>query len=275
MSAVAISVPTVMRIAANVFKESVRDKVLYAIVLFAVLIIAASLLLGQLTAGQEVKIIKDLGLAAISLFGHFIAIFIGIGLVSKEVERRSIYALLAKPMSRAELVIGKFLGLLSTLSVNVVVMTIALIVVLGIYGATQPQEIRTTWEAPAVDPALGIAAFLILVELAVVTAIALCFSTFTSPVLASAFSVGLVVAGHFSAELKNFEQVVDSPAAAALAGGLYYVLPNLAPFDVKAQVVHALPITPLYVALTTGYGVLYVGALLTLAVLFFSRRDFK
>ena len=105
-----------LRIAANVFKESVRDKVLYSIVLFAVLIIAASLLLGQLTAGQEVKIIKDLGLAAISLFGHFIAIFIGIGLVSKEVERRSIYALLAKPMSRAEFVLGKFLGLLSTLS---------------------------------------------------------------------------------------------------------------------------------------------------------------
>ena len=108
------------RIAANVFKESVRDKVLYSIVLFAVLLIAASLLLGQLTAGQEVKIIKDLGLAAISLFGLFIAIFIGIGLVSKEVERRSIYALLAKPMSRAELILGKYLGLVSTLTVNVV-----------------------------------------------------------------------------------------------------------------------------------------------------------
>jgi len=270
-----VSVPTVLRIAANVFKESVRDKVLYAIVLFAVLIIAASLLLGQLTAGQEVKIIKDLGLAAISLFGHFIAIFIGIGLVSKEVERRSIYALLAKPMSRAEFVLGKFLGLLSTLSVNVVVMTVALVVVLGVYGATQPAEVKAAWEAPAVDPALGVAAFLILAELAVVTAIALCFSTFTSPVLASAFSVGLVIAGHFSADLKNFEQVVDNPVAAGLARGFYYVLPNLAPFDVKAQVVHALPITPLYVALTTGYGVLYVGALLTLAVLFFSRRDFK
>ena len=118
-----VSVPTVARIAANVFKESVRDKVLYSIVVFAVIVIAASLLLGQLTAGQEVKIIKDLGLSAISLFGHFIAIFIGIGLVSKEVERRSIYALLAKPMSRTELLLGKFFGLLSTLAVNVSVMT--------------------------------------------------------------------------------------------------------------------------------------------------------
>jgi ABC-type transport system involved in multi-copper enzyme maturation permease subunit len=270
-----ISIPTVGRIAANVFKESVRDKILYSIVLFAVLIIAASLLLGQLTAGQEVKIIKDLGLASISLFGHFIAIFIGIGLVSKEVEKRSIYALLAKPMSRAELVLGKFLGLVSTLTVNVVVMTAALVVVLAVYGATVAPQLKAAWEAPAVDPAIATAAFLILAELAIVTAIAICFSTFTSPVLAAAFTVGLVIAGHFGADLKNFEQVVDSKPAAWLARGLYYVLPNLAPFDVKAQVVHAQPITGLYVALTTGYGLLYMAALLALAVLFFSRRDFK
>jgi ABC-type transport system involved in multi-copper enzyme maturation permease subunit len=136
-----VSVPTVLRIAANVFKESVRDKVLYAIVLFAVLIIAASLLLGQLTAGQEVKIIKDLGLAAISLFGHFIAIFIGIGLVSKEVERRSIYALLAKPMSRTELLLGKFFGLVATLAVNIGVMTAALVV--GVAAAADKGVPRT------------------------------------------------------------------------------------------------------------------------------------
>jgi len=270
-----VSVPTVARIAANVFKESVRDKVLYSIVLFAVIVIAASLLLGQLTAGQEVKIIKDLGLAAISLFGHFIAIFIGIGLVSKEVERRSIYALLAKPMSRAELVLGKYCGLVSTLTVNVVVMTAALVVVLAIYGATVEPQIRNTWEAPAVDPALVTAAFLTLVELAVVTAIAICFSTFTSPVLAAAFTVGLVIAGQFSADLKNFEHIVDNHAATWLLNALYYVLPNLAPFDVKAQVVHAQPVTPMYVLLTTGYGALYVSALLALATLFFSRRDFK
>ena len=271
----AVSLPTVLRIAANVFKESVRDKVLYAIVLFAIVIIGASLLLGQLTAGQEVKIVKDLGLAAISLFGHFIAIFIGIGLVSKEVEKRSIYALLAKPMSRAELVLGKYVGLVSTLTVNVVVMTLALIVVLAIYAATVEPQIRAGWEAPAVDPALATAAFLILAELAIVTAIAICFSTFTSPVLAAAFTVGLVIAGHFSADLKNFESVVDSRLAAWLTRALYYVLPNLAPFDVKAQVVHAQPVAPMYVLLTTGYGALYVSALLLLAVLFFSRRDFK
>src|SRR5262249_34960340 len=126
-----VAMPTVARIAVNVFRESVRDKVLYNLVFFAILLIAASLLLGQLTAGQEVKIIKDLGLAATTLFGLFIAVFIGIGLVSKEVERRSIYALLVKPISRAQFIVGKYFGLVLTLAVNLSIMTVALYVVLA------------------------------------------------------------------------------------------------------------------------------------------------
>ena len=123
-------------IALNVFKESVRDKVLYNLVFFAVMLIAVSYLLGELTAGQDVKIIKDLGLAAMSVFGLFIAVFIGIGLVSKEVERRSIYSLLAKPISRQQFIVGKYLGLVLTLLVNVTVMTIAYYAVLGIMAWT-------------------------------------------------------------------------------------------------------------------------------------------
>src|SRR5260221_10127743 len=117
-------------IAVNVFRESVRDKVLYNLVVFASLLIGASYLLGQLTAGQDVKIIKDLGLAATSVFGLFIAVFIGIGLVSKEVERRSIYGLLPKPIHRYQLVLGKYVGLSLTLVVNVAVMAAALYAVL-------------------------------------------------------------------------------------------------------------------------------------------------
>jgi ABC-type transport system involved in multi-copper enzyme maturation permease subunit len=262
-------------VAVNVFKESVRDKVLYSIVLFALVIISASFLLGQLTAGQEVKIIKDLGLAAISLFGHFIAIFIGIGLVSKEVERRSIYALLAKPMTRSQFILGKYLGLVSTLVVNVGVMTAALFVVLAVYSALTPAEMKVAWETPAIDPALVKASALMLVELSLVTAIAIFFSAFTSPVLAAAFTLGLAIVGHFNADLKNFEAVVESAAVAWVARTLYYVLPNLAPFDVKLQVVHAQPVTFGYMALTAGYGVLYITALLLSAMLVFARRDFK
>ena len=114
------------------FRESVRDKVLYNLVAFAILLMGASYLIGQLTAGQDVKIIKDLGLAATSIFGLFIAVFIGIGLVSKEVERRSIYALLAKPIERYQIVLGKYAGLVLTLVVNVAMMTAALYLVLGV-----------------------------------------------------------------------------------------------------------------------------------------------
>src|SRR3982751_947454 len=130
-------------IAVNVFKESVRDKVLYNLVIFAVLLIAVSFLLGQLTAGQDIKIIKDLGLAAISLFGLFIAVFIGIGLVSKEVERRSIYSLLSKPIHRYQLVIGKYAGLVLTLAVNLSIMVAAFYVVLAYMQWLAPPDMLT------------------------------------------------------------------------------------------------------------------------------------
>ncbi len=263
------------RIAAQVFKESVRDKVLYNLVLFAVLLIAASYLIGQLSAGQDVKIIKDLGLAATQIFGLFIAVFIGIGLVSKEVERRSIYGLLSKPVRRHELILGKYVGLVLTLAVNVAVMAVALYAVLGYMSWAETEEFRQGWEASATDPAMLAAILLIFVQLMLVTAIALFFSTFSSPILSAVLTFGLFVVGHFNADLRNFENVVDSPVAASLARVLYYALPNLAPFDVKAQVVHAHPVSLGYVALTSGYAAAYIGALLLAAVFIFSKRDFK
>jgi ABC-type transport system involved in multi-copper enzyme maturation permease subunit len=266
---------TIGRIAVNVFRESVRDKVLYNLVFFALLLIAASVLLGQLTAGQEVKIIKDLGLAATSIFGLFIAVFIGIGLVSKEVERRSIYALLSKPITRTEFILGKYAGLTGTLAVNLAVMAVALFAVLAWMDLATPDAVKAGWEAPAVDARLLVAILLIFFELAIVTAIALFFSTFSSPLLSAALTFGLWIVGHFNADLRNFEHIVESKPVAWLARALYYTLPNLAPFDVKAQVVHAHPVAPEYVAWTLGYAVLYIALVLVAAVWIFSRRDFK
>jgi len=265
----------VVHVAVNVFKESVRDKVLYNLVAFAVLLIAVSYLLGQLTAGQDVKIIKDLGLAAIAIFGLMIAVFIGIGLVWKEVERRSIYSILSKPVRRSEFVLGKYAGLALTLIVNVAVMTVAFYVVLAYMNTQFPVELRETWPAPATDPRMLFAIALIVVELMLVTAIALFFSTFSSPFLSAALTFGLWVIGHFNADLRNFEAVVESRSAAYLARGLYYVLPNFSAFDVKTQVVHALPVPASYVATTAAYGGVYIALLLTAAVVIFSRRDFK
>src|SRR5205814_3158400 len=221
-----------LAIAVSVFRESVRDKVLYNLVLFAILLIGASYLIGQLTVGQDIKIIKDLGLAATSVFGLFIAVFIGIGLVSKEVERRSIYSLLAKPIRRQEFLLGKYLGLVLTLLVNISAMTAALFAVLAFLKWAHPELAKFTPEAPAIDPALLEAALLIFAELAVITACALFFSSFSTPILSAAFTFGLYIVGHFNADLKHFETVVRSRAAAWLARGLYFVLPNLAPFDV-------------------------------------------
>ena len=265
----------VRHVAINVFRESVRDRVPYNLVLFAILLMGASYLLGQLTAGQDVKIIKDLGLGAIAIFGLFIAVFIGIGLVSKEVERRSIFSLLAKPVSRPQFIAGKYLGLVLTLAANVGVMVLALYVVLAYMGWAQPEIARTTAPTSATDPALVKGVVLIFVELMLVTAVALFFSTFSTPLLSAALTLGLYVAGHFNADLKNFDQVVDSPPAVWLARGLYHVLPDLSAFDVKAQVVHGLPVTMGYLAWTTMYGCAYIGALLAAATVIFSKRDFK
>jgi ABC-type transport system involved in multi-copper enzyme maturation permease subunit len=262
-------------IASSVFKESVRDKVLYNLVLFAVLLIGMSYLLSQLTAGQDVKIIKDLGLAAMSLFGLFIAVFIGIGLVSKEVEKRSIYALLAKPIRRQELIVGKYLGLLLTLLVNLVVMVVAYYAVLGAVAWIDGAWFRPNWGAPAVDPALLKAVAMIFLQLAIVTAVALLFSTFSSPMLAAALTLGLYVVGHFNSDLRDFQAVLDVKPIAYLARVLYYLLPNLASLDIKSEVVHAVPVPAGFLLLNTAYAITYVTALLVVATYIFMRRDFK
>ena len=208
-------------VAINVFRESVRDKVLYNLVAFAVLLIAASFLLGQLTGGQDIKIIKDLGLAAISLFGVLIAVFIGIGLVWKEVEKRSIYSVLSKPVTRHQFVLGKYCGLLLTLLVNVAVMTVALLrgarlhAVGGRAGDARrwrrcPPWIRrcsrrscSSWSSSRSSRRLR--SF---------------FSTFSSPFLSAILTLGLWVIGSLSADFKNFETLVDSPVAGWVGRGV-------------------------------------------------------
>jgi ABC-type transport system involved in multi-copper enzyme maturation permease subunit len=262
-------------IAGGVFRDSIRDRIGYGLVFFSILLMASSFLLAQLTAGQDVKIIKDLGLASASMIGLFIAIFFGIGLVTKEVERRSIYSLLSKPVTRSQFVIGKYLGLVLTLLINLSVMVVAFYAVLLYLDLTTLPGAKAAWEAPAMDPRMLKAFALIGVELMLITATAIFFSTFSSPFLSAGLTLGLWVVGHFNTDLRNFETVVDSPAAAWLARGLYYVLPNFGAFDVKYQVVHELPVPASYLLSTALYGVLYITLLVVAAVTVFSRRDFK
>ena len=264
----------VLRIGLHVFKDSVRDRVLYTLVLFAVLMIGTSLLIAQLTAGQDIKIIKDLGLSASNLIGLLIAVFIGVGLVTKEVERRSIYALLSKPVRRREVVLGKYAGLVLTLAVTLTLMAVAHYLILAYLSATASEALRRSWEAPATDPALVKAYFLTLMELMVVTAIALFFSTFSSPMLSAACTLGLYVVGHLNPDLRAFDDIVGPHPVADVARVLSYVLPNLTTFNITAEVVHAQSVGAVYIALNAGYALTYVALLLVGAVFIFSRRDF-
>ncbi|HLG57242.1 MAG TPA: ABC transporter permease [Vicinamibacterales bacterium] len=262
-------------IAGGVFRDSIRDRVAYGLVFFAVLLMAASFLLAQLTAGQDVKIIKDLGLASASLIGVLIAIFFGIGLVTKEVERRSIYSLLSKPVTRTQFIVGKYLGLVLTLLTNLAFMAMAFYAVLAYLDWTTAEATKRAWEAPALDPRMLQAFALIGVELMVITAAALFFSTFTSPFLSVAFTFAVYVIGHFSEDLKQLDNIVHSPALALVARGVYYVMPNLAPLDIKAAVVHADPVGAQHMLLATFSNGLYCALLLVGASIVFSRRDFK
>ena len=264
----------VATIAGHVVRDAVRSRVLHGVTLFAAGMALAAPIAGRLTAGQDLKVVKDLGLAAIHLAGLFVAVSMGIRLVAREMERRTVDAVLSKPIRRHEFIVGQYVGLVATLGLAVAVMTAFLYAVLGAAAWWAPDTGFTPAPpAPAVDPAILKAVFLILVQLAVVAAASLCFSTFASPALAAAAACGFYVAGHFGAELRRLDEVVDSPLAAALAAGLSYVLPDLASFDVKTAVVHAQPVTAWYMALTTGSATAYVLAFLLLAVVVFSRRD--
>ena len=260
----------------HVFKETVRDRVLYAIGAFALLLVGASVLIGQITAGQDVKIIKDLGLATIELAGVLISVFIGVGLVAREIERRSIYSLLAKPLPRWEFIVGKYTGLVLTIAVNVAAMTAALYVMLAWMNWVSPINVRRSWDAPAVDVRLLISTLLIFAELALLTAIALFFSTFSSSALWSVvFTLGLYVAGLESADLRNFGDIVDAPTLARVVGAVGWVVPAFSAFDVKLQVVHGIPVPAGFVLHTLLYAGFYIFAVLMAAIALFSRREFK
>src|SRR5678815_716556 len=215
-------------IARNAFREAVRDRVLYNLVLFVLLLTAASVFIGDLSGGQERKVIVDLGLSAMLLFGVFIAIFVGVGLVYKEIERRTIYAVFSKPVGRGEFLVGKYLGLCLTLLVNVLVMAIGVSLALLYVSRGWDPLIPTIW--PAV--------LLIYIELMLLTAVALLFSSFSSPALSALLTFMVFIIGHFSADLKGLAGSMGSTSARWLFGALYYVLPNLANYSFITPTAH-------------------------------------
>lgn len=190
----------IVTIALGAFKESVRERVLYNLLVFALLMIAAAILLGSISVGVEEIILVNLGLAAISVFGLLMAIFIGIGLVSKEIERRTIYSILSKPVSRAEFILGKYAGLLLTLSVNTAIMTA------GFYLALAFEKKGLTLG----DLSLLVAVYFILLQFAIVVGMAIFFSCISTPILSAVFTFSLFVIGNLSSDIRWFGQQSQS-----------------------------------------------------------------
>ncbi|MBH0204587.1 MAG: ABC transporter permease [Nitrospira sp.] len=251
----------VLSIALNTFRENLRDKLLYNLLFFALLMIGSSLLLMRLTLGEFHRLLLDIGLGSVNIFSVLIAIFVGIGLVSKEIDKKTIYTIVSKPVARFEFLLGKFFGLTITLLVNMLIMTAGLLAVLMA-------------QSVPIEAVLFKAIGLILLECMVVTAVALLCSTFTSATLSAIFTLAIYVIGHLTADLKTFGQKMDGLGRSVLEG-IYYLLPNLERFNLKGNVTHHIDVPLNELVLIVAYGMAYAAFLLLLASVIFQRRDFR
>jgi ABC-type transport system involved in multi-copper enzyme maturation permease subunit len=227
--------------------------------------IAASILVGQISIGIEEMVIVTLGLTAISVIGLLIAVFIGVGLVSKEMDKRTLYALLAKPVHRWEFLLGKFGGLVLTLAVNTIAMAIGLFLVMSL--------IKSSGEH--LGGSVLVAVYFIVLKLALVVALALLFSCYTTPLLSILSTAGLYIAGLFVMEMRTFQNGSLSPALGTLLRWLSYVLPNFENFDVMAAAAHGRTIPAALIAQNTAYAALYCAVVLAAAAAIFTRRNLK
>jgi ABC-type transport system involved in multi-copper enzyme maturation permease subunit len=250
----------VAAIARNTFREALRDRVLYLFLGFALLLLASSKLFGLLTVGDEGKVIKDFGLAGIQFFTMLIAVMMSVLLISREVDSRTVYNILAKPVRRWQFLIGKYLGLLATVALNLALMTAVLLAVTVLYLGE-------------FDAGLLFAAAMILLEMALLTAFATLFAVLTRPMLGTVFTLAVFVIGHVSEDIWVLTKHVNSGLVRPLVAALYAVLPNLERFNFKSEVVHDVGISSGEVALTVAYGLAYTAMVLVLACARFRARD--
>jgi Cu-processing system permease protein len=252
-------------VALNTFREAVRDRVLYNLVFFALLMMVAAIFVGGISIGIEELVIKSLGLSAISVIGLLIAVFIGVGLVYKEMDKRTLYALLAKPVRRWEFLLGKFGGLVLTLAVNTLAMSAGLFLAL----------LYVKHSLERTDTVLLVAVYFILLKLALVVALALLFSCYTTPLLAILYTSALYIAGLFVEEMRTFRFATANPAMEAVLRGLSYLLPNFENFNAMAAAAHGREIPGALILQNTAYAALYTAIVLLVAAAVFSRRNLK
>jgi len=248
----------------NTFREAVRDRVLYNLILFVLLLVASAPLFGQISIGLERLILVNVGLSSISLFGVIIAILIGIGLVSKEIEKKTLYTILSRPVRRWEFIFGKYCGLLLTLIVNTVFMA------MGLYLAL----LITAHSLTRADVLLLGAIYCIVLQFMIMVALTLFFSSFSTPIFSAIFAFSLFVIGTFGEDLKNFAAMSHGPTK-WLASAAAYLVPNFASLNVIARVAHEQPVNGSLIGFNTLYALLYSAAVTAAAVLVFERRNLK
>jgi ABC-type transport system involved in multi-copper enzyme maturation permease subunit len=251
-------------IASNTFREAVRDRVLYNLIAFALLLTGAAIFVGQISIEIERLVVVNLGLTAVSLFGVVIAIFIGIGLVSKEIEKRTLYTVLSRPVRRWEFIVGKFFGLAGTLAVNTFFMAI------GVFAALF--YVARKFEAG--DASILVALYFIILEFLIICSLALLFSSFSSPLLSAVFAFSLFVIGSFADDLRGFAGMTHG-ATRWIATGTAYLVPNFSTFNVISSVAHQQPVGSQLILQNTLYALFYTAMALSGAILIFERRNLK
>jgi ABC-type transport system involved in multi-copper enzyme maturation permease subunit len=251
-------------IAANTFREAVRDRVLYNLIAFAVLLSAAAIFVGQISIEIEKLVVINLGLTAVSLFGIVIAIFIGIGLVSKEIEKRTLYTVLSRPVRRWEFIIGKFFGLTGTLVVNTFFMAI------GVFGAL----LYVSHKFVPADALILIALYFIILEFVIICALSLLFSSFSTPLLSAVFAFSLFVIGSFAEDLRGFAALTHG-FTRWLATGAVYLIPNFSALNIVSSIAHEQPVAPALILHNSLYALFYAAMALSGAVIIFEYRNLK
>jgi ABC-type transport system involved in multi-copper enzyme maturation permease subunit len=251
-------------IASNTFREAVRDRVLYNLIAFALLLSGAAIFVGQISIDIERLVVVNLGLTAVSLFGVVIAIFIGIGLVSKEIEKRTLYTVLSRPVRRWEFIVGKFVGLAGTLAVNTFFMAI------GVFAAL----LYVAHRFAASDAGILVALYFIVLEFLIVCSVALLFSSFSSPLLSAVFTFSLFVIGSFANDLRGFAGLTHG-VTRWIATGAAYLVPNFSALNVISAVAHQQSLAGQLILTNTLYALFYTVMTLSGAVLIFERRNLK
>jgi Cu-processing system permease protein len=260
-----------LAIAENTVRESLRNRIVYALLGVTALVMCLSLVLGWVTVEPQdkIRIVTNLCLSSIVLFGTIAAIFLGTNLIYQEVQQRTIYTLLARPLSRGEFIAGKYLGLIAVNGICLLATGSFFLIFLMLNGGS-------------ITLILLQALFMIFVELSVVTGIALLFSVIAHPIEGAVFAFVATLVGRSTGDLKELgktivsrqgeEVAVSAQLGLKLLDVIYILLPNLSNFNLSIEVASSIPASWIFMAQSTGYGLAYMVILYTLADWGFSRK---